>query len=79
MRQKSAAAAGAPPARRSISARTSGANGEKKNASCCTFVSVPEPEMRTRAASIPSAEVPDIKPITRRDGLFIRSRIGCPI
>ena len=77
MRQKSAAVAAPPPARRSISARTGASNGTKQNSSCSAFVSRLQPVMRTNAASTPSADVPDMKPITSREGLFIKVKIGC--
>ena len=40
--------------------------------SCSTLVLVPQPVMRVRAASTPSADVPLINPTTRREGWFHR-------
>ena len=47
--------------------------------SSSALVSVPQPEILVRAASIPSAEVPDISPMTSREGLFHNCVILCMI
>src|SRR5207244_716381 len=56
---------GWPSASRKTAARTAGGNGSVKKFSSFAAIFGGEPAMRTRATSMPSAEVPDIRPSTR--------------